>query len=87
MKFKFCEMKIVFIRPFINTNSRTSSEMNELVLPQAGTRGPSAGGGAMGTQLPKPPHLLEPGTSEGGPGAGFLTCRLPSGNKDNNLLY
>lgn len=36
-------MRNAFIVPFINTNSKTSSEMNDLAVPQAGKRGPSVG--------------------------------------------
>lgn len=61
--------------------------MNELALPQAGPRGPSVGWEGWGHSSKATTHLLEPGSSEGGLGDGFLTCRLPSGNKDNNLLY
>lgn len=82
-------MKNAFIRPFINANSETSSEMNELALPQAGA--PEVGGAPWaergGHPAAKGPHLLESGSSEGGLGDGFLTCWLPSGNKENNLLY
>ena len=45
------------------------------------------GPGGVGTQPLKPLHLLEPGSLVGGLGRWFLTDWLPSGNKDNNLLY